>query len=85
MFLSFIDQSKVDNTTEKFLEVLKDNIFYKCWCFGHYHADRVELPYVEQFFTDSEDLNELVKRWEVYSETGYLDYWIPTSPKMKGR
>lgn len=85
LFLSFIDQSKVDNTMEKFLEVLKDNIFYKHWCFGHYHADRVELPYVEQFFTDSEDLNELVKRWKVYGETGYLDYWIPMSPKMKGR
>ena len=85
LFLDFIDQTKVDVSTPTWLDRIKNDITFGFWCFGHYHADRVELPYVEQFFTDSEDLNELVERWRVYNKTGNLNYWIPVSPKMKGR
>lgn len=42
LFLSFIDQSTVDNSMEKFLDkidfILQSD--FKHWYFGHYHADR---------------------------------------------
>lgn len=41
LFMKGIDQSKVDNSMEKFFEVLKDEINYSHWLFGHFHADRV--------------------------------------------
>lgn len=85
LFLYSIDQTKVDKSTPIWLEKIKNDITCGIWCFGHYHADRVELPYVEQFFTDTEDLNDLVGRWIAYNKTGRLDNWIPVSPKMKGR
>ena len=83
LFLSFIDQSKVDNTMEKFLEVLKDNIFYKYWCFGHYHSDRVEQPYVCQFFTDIIDIEDFIYGWKMFKESGELPSYWNLSPVME--
>lgn len=41
LFLSCIDQSKVDNTMEEYLsDVLKYVGGYDYWYFGHYHANR---------------------------------------------
>ena len=40
LFLSSIDQSKVDNSTEYWLSDVKKYIGYKYWYFGHYHANR---------------------------------------------
>ena len=40
MFLSGIDQSKVDNSTEYFLDEIEDNTKYKQWYCGHYHTDK---------------------------------------------
>jgi 3-oxoacid CoA-transferase subunit A len=39
-FLSFIDQSKVDKTTEDWLDHIEDNLTYKKWYCGHYHIDK---------------------------------------------
>lgn len=41
LFLSFIDQSSVDKSTETWLEEVKNNIKYKFWLFGHFHADKI--------------------------------------------
>lgn len=41
VFLSGIDQSKVDNSTEKFLDIVKTTINYNKWYCGHYHTEKV--------------------------------------------
>ena len=82
LFLSFINQSNVDNSMEQWLEEVKNNISWGIWCFGHYHKDRLERPYVEQYFNDVESLSEINARWVVYKETGKLDWWLSKSPNF---
>ena len=55
---------------------------WKLWLFGHYHADRIEWPHVEQFYMEMEPLMDIVYRWKVYDETKELDWWLPLSSKM---
>jgi 3-oxoacid CoA-transferase subunit A len=40
LFIDAVDQSTVDNTTEKWLEKMADNIIWGKWCFGHFHQTR---------------------------------------------
>ena len=63
LFLSAIDQSTVDNSMEVWLDSFKDKINWDVWLFGHFHADRMERPHVEQYFKAIEDLEEIWKRW----------------------
>lgn len=77
LFLSMIDQSTVDKTMEVWMDKFKDSIDWGIWLFGHYHADRLERPYVEQFYTEVEDINNIIARWEKYDKTGELDWWLP--------
>ena len=39
-FLSGIDQSKVDNSTEQWLDIIEEAIEYKAWYLGHWHTDK---------------------------------------------
>ena len=39
LFLPFVDQSGVDKRTEEFLNWVNENINYKQWYFGHFHAN----------------------------------------------
>ena len=41
VFISGIDQSKVDKSTEEFLDEIESTTSYKKWCCGHYHTDKV--------------------------------------------
>lgn len=41
LFLSVVDQSTVDKTTERWLGRIEYNLDYNLWCFGHYHANRI--------------------------------------------
>ena len=82
LFLSFIVQSKVDNTMEIWMDEIKNTFDWNIWCFGHYHADRIERPHVEQFFKDMEELNVIYERWDKYDETGELDWWLNKSPNF---
>lgn len=41
MFLSGIDQSTVDTSTEEWLDHIEDNTHYHKWYCGHYHTDKV--------------------------------------------
>ena len=83
LFLRGLDQSTVDNGMEIWLENLARMFEWKIWLFGHYHADRIEWPHVEQFYMEMELLMDIVERWKKYDETGELDWWLPTSPRMK--
>ena len=79
LFLSMIDQSRVDKSMELFLEEIAKCFGWKVWCFGHYHADRVERPGVEQFFKDTMELNKIWLRWQEYEKTGE-SWWMIKSP-----
>ena len=83
LFLHGIDQSTVDNSMEVWMEKLAKKMPWKLWLFGHYHADRIEWPHVEQFYMEMEPLIDILERWRKYDETGELDWWLPLSPKMK--
>jgi 3-oxoacid CoA-transferase subunit A len=82
LFLSNIDQTMVDNTMEIWLDELKDKISWGVYCFGHYHADRIECPYVEMFYKDIENMDDIWNRWKNYKETGELDWWLEKGPKF---
>lgn len=55
VFLSGIDQSRVDNSTEKFLDIVETAIQYNKWYCGHYHTeklvDKIKFMYnsIEEF------------------------------------
>lgn len=83
LFLGCIDQSTVDNSMEVWMDELGRSINWKIWLFGHYHADRIEWPHVEQFYIEIENLNDICARWKKFDETGELDWWLPVSPSMK--
>ena len=77
LFLGGIDQSRVDKFMETFLDDIKDRCSWSIWLFGHYHADRLERPYVEQFYEEVEDLESIIARWDKYKATGELDWRLP--------
>ena len=85
MFLSSIDQSTVDNTMEKWMDSWKDDFHNYIWCFGHFHADRLERPHVEQYYRDTEELKVIYDRWKKYDATGELDWWLNKSPNFYER
>ena len=76
MFLGFVDQSSVDDSMEKWMDKLTEQIEFDIWCFGHYHADRLERPHIEQYFNDIEELHVIKERWAKYDEIGELDWWF---------
>lgn len=82
LFLNGIDQSTVDKSMEVWLNRLKDCFTWGVYCFGHYHADRLERPHVEQFYMEYEDIDTIWQRWQNYDKTGKLDWWLPKSPSF---
>lgn len=40
MFLSGIDQSSVDDSTERWLDSIEERVSYKAWYCGHWHTDK---------------------------------------------
>jgi 3-oxoacid CoA-transferase subunit A len=40
MFISGLDQSTVDDSTEKWLDDIEDKLDYKAWYCGHWHTDK---------------------------------------------
>ena len=82
LFLSMIDQSTVDKTMEVWMDKFKEKILWKHWVFGHFHSDRIERPYVEQFYTEVEDIESIIARWDKYDKTSELDWWLPKSPNF---
>ena len=64
------------------MDKFKEMISWECWCFGHFHADRLERPYVEQFYYEVEELDTVFERWQKYHKTGELSWWLPRSPNF---
>ena len=80
LFISFIDQSRVDKTMENWLNKIKETFTWSVWCFGHFHDDRIERPHVEQFFYEIESLEDIWDRWIQYDKTGELELHLRLSP-----
>ena len=83
LFLRGIDQNKVDNSMEKWMDKLHDKIGFGIWCWGHYHEDRVEAPYCEMFMREVDNLEDIEERWSRYKVLNELDWFLPLSPAMK--
>jgi 3-oxoacid CoA-transferase subunit A len=58
MFISGIDQSKVDDSTERWLDEIEDKLDYKAWYCGHWHVDK-HVDKMHFMFTDWEILEDL--------------------------
>ncbi len=81
MFLSFVNQSTVDNNMENWMDTIyQKNRGKSIWLWGHFHADRLEAPHCEMYFNDIEELSNIAARWERYDRTGELDWWLVKSP-----
>lgn len=79
LFLGFIDQSTVDKSMEHWMNRIADQIDWKVWCFGHFHADRIERPGVEQFYYHYENIEDIWNRW--YGEKTYSPDQFPNYNK----
>ena len=54
-FLPGIDQSRVDQSTEEWLDTLEDRLTYERWFFGHYHIEK-EIDKMKIMFRNIEKL-----------------------------
>lgn len=82
LFINSISQFTIDRSTEIWLDEIKGIFTWNIWCFGHFHADRLERPHVEQYFNALEDLDIIAKRWQNYDQTQSIEWWIPKSPQF---
>lgn len=55
LFLSFIDQSTVDETMENWLQYIEDKLKYHKWYCGHYHCNRI-VDKIEMMFDTIKEL-----------------------------
>ena len=82
LFLNGIDQTTVDKSMELWLDKVRQAVDWRIWLFGHYHADRIERPHVEQMYMDYENIETIWNRW--FGEKTYeKEWWLPKSPYMK--
>lgn len=63
LFLPMIDQKSVDKSMEKWLDIVNIMVNWNIYCFGHFHADRIERPFVEQYYYDVENLDDVYNYW----------------------
>ena len=57
LFLSMIDQSTVDSSTEEWLETIAEDLSFEHWYFGHYHGDWTFGKY-RMFYNDILEMGE---------------------------
>ena len=60
LFLSFIDQNKVDNSMELWFEDLIQQIEFNKFLFGHYHQDRIINEKARMFYSDIINLEQIL-------------------------
>ena len=54
-FIPGYDQSRVDKSTEEWLDTIEQNLSYERWYAGHYHVESQEGP-IRIMFNDYEEL-----------------------------
>jgi len=57
MFLPGVDQSKVDKSTEEWLDDIENMIEYNQWYFVHYHGDSVRTDKVTMLYHKTIEVN----------------------------
>ena len=92
LFLDCVDQSTVDKSMELWLNDISSMMNWKVWCFGHYHADRIEAPGVEQFYYHYEDMETVWNRWcgectyekekDKLSKSPYMEFLIDQGAEL---
>lgn len=55
-FIPGLEQSRVDNSTEEWLQEIENNLSYREWFAGHFHVDSTEGPITLMF----DEVNELM-------------------------
>lgn len=81
LFLRGVNQNQVDKSMELWLDKVQQAVDWRVWLFGHFHADRIERPCVEQMYMDYENIETIWNRW--YGEKTYeKEWWLPKSPWM---
>ena len=63
LFLSCIDQSKVDDSMEIWLDEVKEKVGWKVWLCGHFHDDRTLAPHAEMLSLSIKNLNNIMEYW----------------------
>ena len=69
VFMSGIDQSKVDKSMEDFLDKIEENVKYSKWYCGHYHTEK-KIDKLEFMFGRIKVLNK-DEYFPKYDENGY--------------
>lgn len=64
LFLSYVDQSKVDDSMEIWMDQFKEKISWHVWLCGHYHDDRILAPHAQMLFLDIKELEEIMRYWK---------------------
>lgn len=82
LFLNFVDQTTVNKSMEIWMDDLKDKITWNIWLFGHFHADRIERPHVEQMYQSFTTLDDIWNRWNG-KNTYPNEWWLNKSPYME--
>lgn len=59
VFLSGIDQSSVDKTTEEWLDKIEDKLDYKKWYCGHYHTEK-KIDKLQIMFNNIEEFASFI-------------------------
>ena len=67
-FLSGIDQSTVDNSTEEWLGRIEEKLEYKGWYCGHWHLDR-SIDSMRFMYDDLELFDEINTQKEIVHES----------------
>lgn len=76
LFMPIVDQGSVDNSTEIWMDELKDKFKWKYWLFGHFHGDMAIRPHVEMLFAGIQKLDDIAERWDKFDETGVIEPWF---------
>ena len=64
LFLSYVDQSKVDESMELWLSEVIQKIGYTVFLCGHYHDDRILAPQAEMLSTKVKNLDDIMEYWK---------------------
>ena len=63
LFIPGLDQSTVDKSMEEFLEEVKNNVGWKLWLCGHYHANMTLANKIQMLYYSIHNLEDLWSKW----------------------
>ena len=85
VFLSMVDQSSVDKSTEQWLDTIESRLHYERWYCGHYHTDKeidkirfmfqdhALLPHQISLSAEKEMIRRMQRQAEIVEALGLMD------------